>query len=72
MKSSRSAPIALRFDSTTKAALALIADRKGRSMALMMEWLIRKHCDKESLGWTRSRSSGKAALEGALLMTVRD
>lgn len=51
MKSSRSAPIALRFDSTTKAALALIADRKGRSMALMMEWLIRKHCDKESLSW---------------------
>ena len=51
MKSSRSAPIAFRFDPTTKAALALIADREGRSMANMMEWLIRKHCEKESLGW---------------------
>lgn len=51
MKSSRSAPVAFRFDPTTKAALALIADREGRSMANMMEWLIRKHCEKESLGW---------------------
>lgn len=51
MKSARSAPIAFRFDPTTKAALALIAERDGRSMANMMEWLIRKHCEKESLGW---------------------
>jgi hypothetical protein len=51
MKSPRSAPIAFRFDPTTKAALHLIADRDGRSMANMMEWLIRKHCEKESLGW---------------------
>jgi hypothetical protein len=51
MKTPRSAPIAFRFDPTTKAALQLIADREGRSMANMMEWLIRKHCEKESLGW---------------------
>ena len=51
MKSPRSAPIAFRFDPTTKAALHLIADREGRSMANMMEWLIRKHCEKEALGW---------------------
>jgi hypothetical protein len=51
MKSPRSAPIAFRFDPTTKAALHLIADRDGRSMANMMEWLIRKHCEKEALGW---------------------
>lgn len=51
MKPPRSAPIAFRFDPTTKAALHLIADREGRSMANMMEWLIRKHCEKESLGW---------------------
>ena len=51
MKAPRSAPIAFRFDPATKAALALIADREGRSMANMMEWLIRKHCEKESLGW---------------------
>ena len=51
MKKPRSAPIAFRFDPATKAALKLIADRDGRSMANMMEWLIRKHCEKESLGW---------------------
>lgn len=51
MKPPRSAPIAFRFDPTTKAALFLIADREGRSMANMMEWLIRKHCEKEQLGW---------------------
>lgn len=51
MKSSRSAPVAFRFDPATKAALAFIAERDGRSMANMMEWLIRKHCEKESLGW---------------------
>ena len=51
MKSTRSAPMAFRFDPTTKAALAFIADRDGRSQANMMEWLIRKHCEKESLGW---------------------
>ena len=51
MKKPRSVPIAFRFDPATKAALKLIADTEGRSMANMMEWLIRKHCEKESLGW---------------------
>ena len=51
MKPPRSAPIAFRFDPAAKAALKLIADMDGRSMANMMEWLIRKHCEKESLGW---------------------
>ena len=51
MKPPRSAPIAFRFDPVTKAALKLIADSEGRSMANMMEWLIRKHCEKEALGW---------------------
>lgn len=43
--------MAFRFDPTTKAALALIAEREGRSKANMMEWLIRKHCEKEGLSW---------------------
>ena len=51
MNKPRSTPIAFRFDPATKAALKLIADTEGRSMANMMEWLIRKHCEKELLGW---------------------
>ena len=48
---SRSAPTAFRFNPAVKAALALISEREGRSMANMMEWLIRKHCEREGLGW---------------------
>jgi hypothetical protein len=48
---SRSAPTAFRFDPSVKAALALISERDGRSMSNMMEWLIRKHCEREGLGW---------------------
>lgn len=51
MKNVRSSPTAFRFDPTVKYALALIADRDGRSMANMMEWLIRQHCEREGLGW---------------------
>ncbi len=51
MKSVRSSPTAFRFDPTVKDALANIADRDGRSMANMMEWLIRQHCEREGLGW---------------------
>ena len=51
MKPARSAPTAFRFDPMVKAALNFIADRDGRSMANMMEWLIRKHCEKEGLSW---------------------
>lgn len=47
----KSTPTAFRFDPTVKQALATIADREGRSMANMLEWLIRKHCDRECLGW---------------------
>ena len=48
---SRTAPTAFRFDPAVKAALVLISEREGRSMANMMEWLIRKHCEREGLGW---------------------
>lgn len=51
MKPARSHPTAFRFDLTVKASLALIAERDGRSMANMLEWLIRKHCESQGLGW---------------------
>lgn len=51
MKPARNYPTAFRFDPTVKASLALIADRDGRSMANMLEWLIRKHCESQGLGW---------------------
>lgn len=51
MKSIRNQPTAFRFDPTVKASLAFIAERDGRSMANMLEWLIRKHCEAEGLGW---------------------
>ncbi|QRR08573.1 hypothetical protein FPJ27_19615 [Burkholderia sp. MS455] len=51
MKSVRNQPAAFRFDPTVKASLSLIAKRDGRSMANMLEWLIRKHCEVEGLGW---------------------
>lgn len=51
MKSIKSSPLAFRFDPEVKDALAVISEREGRSMANMMEWLIRKHCEREALGW---------------------
>jgi hypothetical protein len=51
MKSVRNQPTAFRFDPTVKASLSLIAERDGRSMANMLEWLIRRHCEDEGLGW---------------------
>ncbi|RUP25731.1 MAG: hypothetical protein EKK45_18520 [Curvibacter sp.] len=51
MKSVRSSPTAFRFDPTVKKALAVIADKDGRSMANMIEWLIKQHCEREGLGW---------------------
>lgn len=51
MATIRNAPVAFRFDPDVKQALSLIAERDGRSMANMMEWLIRKHCEREGLSW---------------------
>lgn len=51
MKSVRNQPTAFRFDPTVKASLSLIAEREGRSMANMLEWLIRRHCEAQGLGW---------------------
>ena len=54
MKSVKNAPTAFRFDATVKAALSLLADKDGRSMANMLEWLIKKQCEREGLGWPPS------------------
>lgn len=51
MKTTRNTPTAFRFDPSVKQALDFIADREGRSKANMLEWLIRKHCEREGLGW---------------------
>jgi len=51
MKTTRNTPTAFRFDPSVKAALAVIAEKEGRSMANMLEWLIKQHCEREGLGW---------------------
>jgi hypothetical protein len=50
MKSVRSSPAVSRFDPTMKDALSIIAERVGRSMANLIEWLIKQHCEREGLG----------------------
>lgn len=51
MQTAKSAPTTFRFQPEVKDALAVIAEREGRSMANMLEWLIKKHCEAEQLGW---------------------
>ncbi len=51
MPTPKSAPTTFRFQPKVKDALVLIAEREGRSMANMLEWLIKKHCESEKLGW---------------------
>jgi hypothetical protein len=51
MSTPKSAPTTFRFQPEVKDALAVIAEREGRSMANMLEWLIKKHCEAEKLGW---------------------
>lgn len=47
----KSTPSSFRFQPQVKEALELIAGREGRSMANMLEWLIKKHCECTGLGW---------------------
>lgn len=51
MKAIKDAPAAFCFDITVKAGLFLLAGKEGLSMANMLEWLIRKDCEREGLGW---------------------
>lgn len=67
-KTIKNVPTAFRFDATVKAALALLADREGRSMANMLEWLIKKQCEREGMGWppavTQPSAPKKASAAG--------
>jgi hypothetical protein len=51
MADPKSSPSTFRFTPEVKEALALISEREGRSMASMLEWLIKKHCENSCLGW---------------------
>ena len=48
-------PTTFRFQPQVKASLMFISDRDGRSMANMLEWLIKQHCEREGLGWPPKR-----------------
>lgn len=61
MKTVKNVPTAFRFDTTVKSALSLLADKEGRSMANMLEWLIRKQCEREGLGWPPSVEGTEAS-----------
>ena len=67
----KSTPTAFRFDPTVKQALATIADREGRSMANMLEWLIRTHCEREGLGWPPVKPDVLVASAEGMLAAVR-
>lgn len=69
MPSPKSAPTTFRFQPEVRTALAVIAERQGRSMANMLEWLIKKHCEAEKLEWppvggSAARSKKQAASSG--------
>lgn len=63
MKTTRNTPTAFRFDPAVKDALSVIAERDGRSMANMLEWLIKQHCEREGLGWPLEGSKSSAAAQ---------
>ena len=70
MADPKSAPSTFRFTPQVKDALALISDQEGRSMANMLEWLIKKHCESSGLGWPPSsdqsiEGDGSAGGDGA-------
>jgi hypothetical protein len=49
MPASRTAVLNLRVDPALKYALRIAADRQHRSVANMIEWLVRKHCKKAGI-----------------------
>lgn len=59
MPEQKSTPVAFRFQPTTKEALRAIAQREGRSMTNMVEWLVREYCEREGLGWPVAMPTGK-------------
>jgi len=49
MSPSRTAILNLRVDPALKEALRIAANREHRSVANMVEWLVRKHCAKAGI-----------------------
>lgn len=68
MKSVRTSPLAFRFDPLVKEALRLSAEREGRSMANMIEWLVRQHCAREGISWP---GDGVVSVEGKAGVAAR-
>lgn len=61
MSEPKTTPVAFRFQPATKEALRTIAQREGRSMANMLEWLVREYCEREGLGWPLPAPAIKAS-----------
>ena len=51
MAAPKIAPTTFRFQPPVKEALVYISDQQGRSMANMLEWLIKQYCEQEGMGW---------------------
>lgn len=61
MADHKSAPSTFRFQPHVKEALSIIADRDGRSMANMLEWLIKQHCERAGIGWPPALADAQSA-----------
>jgi len=61
MAAPKIAPTTFRFQPHVKEALLLISDQQGRSMANMLEWLIKQYCENEGMGWPPMNASGKSS-----------
>lgn len=59
MAAPKIAPTTFRFQPHVKDALLLIADQQGRSMANMLEWLIKQYCEHEGMGWPPKDSTAR-------------
>lgn len=59
MAAPKIAPTTLRFQPHVKEILLLISDQQGRSMANMLEWLIKRHCEHEGMGWPPKDSTAR-------------
>ena len=53
----KSAPSTVRFRPEVKEALVMLSRHEGRSMANMLEWLIKQQCERETLHIRRSPQS---------------
>jgi len=49
MAPGRTALLNVRIDPQLKEALRIAANREHRSISNMLEWLVRQHCERESI-----------------------